>query len=66
MAAGTAEKVAAAAGEYLRELEELIVRLAAVTSVPRSRIEDDLSAGRILSAEEAKDYGLIDDIVMKS
>jgi ATP-dependent Clp protease, protease subunit len=63
MAAGTAEKVAAAAGEYLRELEELIVRLAEVTGTQRSRIEDDLSAGRILSAAEAKDYGLIDDIV---
>jgi ATP-dependent Clp protease protease subunit len=63
MAAGTAEKVAAAAGEYLRELEELIVRLADVTKTPRSRIEDDLAAGRILSASEAKEYGLIDEIV---
>jgi ATP-dependent Clp protease protease subunit len=63
VAAGTADKVAAAAGEYLRELEELIVRLAAVTGRPRSQVEDDLSAGRVLSAAEAKEYGLIDDIV---
>ena len=63
MAAGTAEKVAAAAGEYLRELEELIVRLADITKTPRSRVEDDLAAGRILSAVEAKEYGLIDEIV---
>jgi ATP-dependent Clp protease protease subunit len=63
MASGTAEKVAAAAGEYLRELDELIVRLADVTAQPRSRIEDDLSAGRTLTAVEAKEYGLIDDIV---
>jgi ATP-dependent Clp protease protease subunit len=61
--AGTADQVAAAAGQYLRELEELAVRLADVTGRPRSRIEDDLSAGRVLTAEEAKEYGLIDEIV---
>jgi ATP-dependent Clp protease protease subunit len=63
MAGGTAEQVAAAAGEYLRELDELIVRLAEVTGQPRSRIENDLSAGRVLTADEAKEYGLIDDII---
>ena len=63
MAAGTADQVAAAAGEYLRELDELIVRLAEVTGQPRSRVEDDLSAGRVLNAEQAKAYGLIDEIV---
>jgi ATP-dependent Clp protease protease subunit len=63
VAAGPAEKVAAAAGEHLRELDELIVRLAEVTKTPRSRVEDDLSAGRVLSASEAKEYGLIDEIV---
>src|SRR5690348_9172755 len=63
MATGTAEKVAAAAGEYLRELDELIVSLASVTGRPRNQIEDDLSAGRILGAAEARDYGLIDEIV---
>ena len=61
--AGTADEVTAAAGRYLRELEEMAVRLADVTGQPRSRIEDDLSAGRILSAAEAKEYGLIDEIV---
>jgi ATP-dependent Clp protease protease subunit len=55
--------VTAAAGQYLRELEELAVRLAEVTGQPRSRVEDDLSAGRILTAEEAREYGLIDEIV---
>ena len=48
---GTADEVAAAAGRYLRELEELAVRLAEVTGQPRSRVEDDLSAGRMLTAE---------------
>jgi ATP-dependent Clp protease protease subunit len=61
--AGTADEVAAAAGRYLRELEEMAVRLAEVTGQPRSRVEDDLSAGRTLTADEAKEYGLIDDII---
>jgi Protease subunit of ATP-dependent Clp proteases len=59
---GTADEVTAAAGRYLRDLDELIVRLAEVTGQPRNRIEDDLSAGRILSATEAVEYGLIDEI----
>ena len=61
--AATADEVAAAAGEYLRELDELIVRLAEVTGQPRSRVEDDLSAGRVLNAEQAREYGLIDAIL---
>jgi ATP-dependent Clp protease protease subunit len=61
--AGTADQVTAAAGQYLRELEELAVRLAEMTGQPRSRVEDDLSSGRILTAEEAREYGLIDEIV---
>ena len=54
---GTADEVAAAAGQHLRELEEVLVRLAGITGKPRSRIEDDLSAA------EARDYGLIDAVV---
>jgi ATP-dependent Clp protease protease subunit len=60
--AGTADEVTAAAGRYLRELEEMAVRLAEVTGQSRSRIEDDLSVGRIFTAEEAREYGLIDEI----
>ena len=60
---GTADEVARAAGQHLRELEEIIIRLAQITGQPRSRVEDDLSAGRMLSAEEARDYGLIDTVV---
>jgi ATP-dependent Clp protease protease subunit len=62
MAAGTADQVTEAAGAYLRELDEMISRLAQVTGQPRSRVEDDLAAGRMLTAEQAKDYGLIDEI----
>src|SRR4051794_10259600 len=60
---GTADEVAAAAGQHLRELEEVVLRLVELTGQTRSRIEDDLSAGRTLSATEAKDYGLIDTVV---
>jgi ATP-dependent Clp protease protease subunit len=60
---GTADEVAKAAGQHLRELEEVILRLVAVTGQPRSRVEDDLSMGRRLSAEEARDYGLIDTVI---
>ena len=62
---GTADEVAAAAGQHLRELEEVVLRLVDVTGQTRSRIEDDLAAGRHLSAAEARDYGLIDEVVGK-
>ena len=62
---GTADEVAAAAGQHLRELEEVILRLVAVTGQSRSRVEDDLSAGRSLSAPEALEYGLIDEVLGK-
>jgi ATP-dependent Clp protease, protease subunit len=60
---GTADEVAAAAGQHLRELEEVVLRLVELTGQTRSRVEDDLSAGRSLSAAEACDYGLIDTVV---
>lgn len=63
---GTADEVAAAAGQHLRELEEVILRLVEITGQTRSRVEDDLSAGRILSADEAKAYGLIEEIIGKA
>ena len=63
---GTADEVARAAGQHLRELEEIILRLVAVTGQSRSRVEDDLSAGRSLTALEAVEYGLIDEVVGKA
>jgi ATP-dependent Clp protease protease subunit len=60
---GTAEQVAAAAGRYLRSLDDLLVRVSEMTGQPRSRVEDDFSAGRILDAAQAHEYGLVDEIV---
>ncbi|MDT5038381.1 MAG: ATP-dependent Clp protease, protease subunit [Micromonosporaceae bacterium] len=63
---GTADQVAAAAGRYLQSLEDLLVRVAAATGQPRSRIEDDFSTGRILDAAQAREYGLVHEIVAPS
>ena len=60
---GTAEDVANAAGQHLRALDDLIVRIAEATGQTRSRVEDDLSRGRQLNAEQAKEYGLVHEIV---
>jgi ATP-dependent Clp protease, protease subunit len=60
--AGTADEVAAAAGRHLQALEDLVLRIAAACNQPRSRVEDDLAAGRLLSAEQAKEYGLVEAI----
>ncbi|WP_236029627.1 ATP-dependent Clp protease proteolytic subunit [Paractinoplanes lichenicola] len=63
---GTADEVARAAGQHLRELEEITLRLVEVTGQSRSRVEDDMSAGRSLTAQEALEYGLIDEILGKA
>jgi ATP-dependent Clp protease protease subunit len=62
---GTADQVVAEAGRYLRDLEDLIVRIAEATGQPRSRVEDDLQSGRVLTAPDALEYGLITEIVKR-
>jgi ATP-dependent Clp protease protease subunit len=62
---GTADQVVAEAGRYLRDLEDLILRIAEATGQPRSRVEDDLQAGKVLTAPEAVDYGLVTSIVKR-
>lgn len=62
--AGTAGELASRAGHHLRMLDDLVQRLAAGTSRERHEIERDLSSGRFLSAPEALEYGLIDDIAV--
>lgn len=64
--AGTADDVAHAAGQHLRALDDLIERLAAATGQPRSRVENDLSKGTTMDAYQARDYGLVHEIVEKS
>lgn len=62
---GTADQVVAEAGRYLRDLEDLVLRIADATGQPRSRVEDDLSTGRVLSAQEALEYGLVSSITSR-
>lgn len=60
--AGTADQVATAAGHHLRALEDLVVRVAEATGQPRSRVETDFGDGRLLDAEQAREYGLVHEI----
>jgi len=60
--AGKADEVAAAAGRHLQALEDLVLRIAEACGQPRSRVEDDLAAGRLLSAEQAREYGLVETV----
>jgi ATP-dependent Clp protease, protease subunit len=60
---GTADQVASAAGRYLQALEDLVLRVVDVTGRPRSRVEDDFSAGLLLTATEACEYGLVEEVV---
>lgn len=64
--AGTADEIVSAASRFLQALEDLVLRVAAVTGQPRSRVEDDFAAGKLLSAAEAREYGLVEEIVAGS
>ncbi len=49
---------------YLRDLRRtLIDRLAVITGQERQLIERDIDAGRSLTAPEAVDYGLVDEVI---
>jgi len=61
--AGTAGEMAAVAGQHLRALEDLANRIAEATGQPVSRVEDDLAKGVILTAPEAKEYGLLTAVI---
>ncbi|MFD3401148.1 ATP-dependent Clp protease proteolytic subunit [Kribbella sp. NPDC058693] len=56
---GTADQLAAFADEHQRQLARLRELIAAATGRSADEVADDLDPGRVLSAEEAKDYGLI-------
>ncbi|MGH3734265.1 MAG: ATP-dependent Clp protease proteolytic subunit [Micromonosporaceae bacterium] len=60
---GTADQIVGHASRHLQLLDELIVRLAELTGRRRSLVETDLAETRLLTAEQARDYGLITGIV---
>lgn len=50
------------AAEHARQLHRLQERLAEACGRPVDQIAADMRAGRLLTAAEARDYGLIDDL----
>ena len=41
---------------------QVVERVAAATGRPSDRVAEDLHSGRILSAQEAQDYGLVGEV----
>lgn len=64
-AQGQATEIEIAAREILKTREQLNKILAEQTGQPLSKIENDTERDYFLSAQEAKDYGLIDQVIAK-
>jgi ATP-dependent Clp protease protease subunit len=60
---GTASDISIQAKEILRMREELNKILAKHTGQPLDRIIKDSDRDFFMSAEEAKDYGLVDEVL---
>jgi ATP-dependent Clp protease protease subunit len=60
---GTAEQLAAFAGEHARQLGRLRDLIADATGRSPDEVTNDLDPGRVLTADEAKDYGLITQLL---
>ncbi len=63
--AGQASDIDIQAKEILRMRERLNEILALHTGQPLSRIAEDTDRDYIMSAQQAKDYGVIDDVISK-
>ncbi|MGO9658669.1 MAG: ATP-dependent Clp protease proteolytic subunit [Acidimicrobiales bacterium] len=59
---GRASQLAAWADHHRAQLERFVQRLAEATGRPAEHVEADLSIGRWLDAEQARQYGLVDYI----
>lgn len=64
--AGTADEILGETSRHLRELEDLVLRLVKLTGRTRAQLERDLADQRRMSAAEAREYGLIDEVVGES
>ena len=64
-AQGQATEIEIAAREILKTREQLNKILAENTGQPLSRIENDTERDYYLSADEAKEYGLVDQVIAK-
>jgi ATP-dependent Clp protease protease subunit len=63
--AGQATDIDIAARELLRMRENLNRILVHHTGQPIERIQQDTERDHIMSAEQAKEYGIIDDVIRK-
>jgi ATP-dependent Clp protease protease subunit len=59
---GALTPIATRAEEHALMVAQVIERVAAVTGRPTDQVGEDLRSGRILSAREAQDYGLVGDV----
>ena len=64
-AQGQATEIEIAAREIIKTREQLNKILAENTGQPLSRIENDTERDYYLSADEAKEYGLVDQVIAK-
>ena len=64
-ARGQATEIEIAAREIIKTREQLNKILAENTGQPLDRIENDTARDYYLSAAEAKDYGLVDQVIAK-
>jgi ATP-dependent Clp protease protease subunit len=62
-AAGTASEVGSQSAEHRHQVTHLSERIASVTGKTPAEVTADLEPGRLLTAEEAVDYGLVQDII---
>lgn len=60
---GTAGQLQGFVEQHRRQTEQLLTRLAGVTGHDLSDIEADLESRRLLTADEALDYGLVEELV---
>lgn len=60
---GGATEVAGLAEQHRHQVAQLRARIAEVTGQDKAVVARDLEDGRVLTAEEAKDYGLVADLL---
>ncbi|GAA3103539.1 ATP-dependent Clp protease protease subunit [Kribbella aluminosa] len=60
---GTADELAALDAQHEREVARLRDLITQATGRTSDEVAEDLTAGRVLSAEEARTYGLISDLL---
>ncbi len=60
---GRSEEIAGHADAIHHQLAHLHVRLAEVTGQPFDKVVDDMRAGLVLTAPQARDYGLVDEVL---